>query len=44
VDANHLSRAFQVTPSLTVTIEGLRIVNGRAGIGAASIMTTRRSP
>ena len=28
VDANHLSRVFVITPGHTVTIEGLRIVNG----------------
>jgi uncharacterized repeat protein (TIGR01451 family) len=31
VDANHLSRIFHITPGQTVTIDGLRIVNGHIG-------------
>src|SRR5207237_366852 len=30
VDANHLSRVFDITPGHTVTIDGLAIVNGDA--------------
>ncbi len=37
VDANHLSRVFFVNPGLTVTIEGLRIVNGEVDTSGGGI-------